>query len=55
MPTVSHTRASATSVPSILSGTYPSHHGTYCGDRTKFPSELSLVAELLAEEGYHEM
>lgn len=48
----SHARASATSIPSILSGTYPSRHRTYYGDRTAFPDELPLVAELLADVGY---
>jgi uncharacterized sulfatase len=48
----SHARASATSIPSILSGTYPSRHGTYYQDRAAFPDELPLVAELLADEGY---
>jgi uncharacterized sulfatase len=48
----SHARASATSIPSILSGTYPSRHRTYYGDQTAFPDELPLVAELLADVGY---
>lgn len=48
----SHARASATSIPSILSGTYPSRHRTYYQDRAAFPDELPLVAELLADEGY---
>jgi len=49
----SHSRASATSIPSILSGTYPSRHGTYWGNRSGFPDNLPLVAELLSEVGYH--
>ncbi|MFC3956981.1 sulfatase [Halovivax cerinus] len=49
----SHSRASATSIPSILSGTYPSRHGTYYADRSGFPDELPLVAELLQDVGYH--
>lgn len=48
----SHSRSSPTSVPSILSGTYPSRHGTYYDDKAAFPDELPLVAELLAEKGY---
>jgi len=48
----SHARASATSIPSILSGTYPSRHGTYYENRAAFPDELPLVAELFAAEGY---
>lgn len=49
----SHARASARSIPSILSGTYPSRHGTYYDGKTAFPDELPLVAELLAREGYY--
>jgi uncharacterized sulfatase len=49
----SHARASATSIPSMLSGTYPSRHRTYYGDSTSFPEELPLVSELLADVGYH--
>jgi uncharacterized sulfatase len=40
-------------VPSILSGTYPSRHGTYYRDSTAFPDELPLVSELLADVGYN--
>lgn len=47
-----HGRASATSIPSILSGMYPSRHGTYYEERTAFPSELPLVSELLSDTGY---
>ncbi len=49
----SQARASATSIPSILSGTYPSRHGTYYEDSTAFPDALPLVSELLSEVGYH--
>lgn len=49
----SHSRSSPTSVPSILSGTYPSRHGTYYDDKAAFPDDLPLVAELLADCGYH--
>jgi len=49
----SHARASATSVPSILSGTYPSRHGTYFRGASSFPEELPLAAELLDHAGYH--
>src|SRR6056297_3311839 len=49
----SHSRSSATSIPSILSGTYPSRHGTYYEGRSGFPDELPLVAELLQDVGYH--
>jgi uncharacterized sulfatase len=48
-----HARASPSSVPSILSGTYPSRHGTYYRDSTAFPDELPLVSELLADVGYN--
>lgn len=49
---IAHARASATSIPSMLSGTYPSRHGTYYGNSTAFPDELPLAAELFADEGY---
>lgn len=48
----SHARSSHASVPSILSGTYPSRHRTYFGNRSKFPSELPVVAELFSRVGY---
>jgi len=48
-----HARASATSVPSLLSGTNPSRHGTYYRDSTAFPEELPLASELLRDAGYH--
>jgi arylsulfatase A-like enzyme len=48
-----HARASATSVPSLLSGTYPSRHGTYYRESTAFPEELPLAAELFREADYH--
>ena len=48
-----HARASATSIPSILSGTFPSRHGTYYEDSTAFPDAVPLVSELLSEVGYH--
>lgn len=48
----SHARSSPASVPSILSGTYPSRHRTYFGNRQQFPSELPLVSELLSDAGY---
>jgi uncharacterized sulfatase len=48
----SHARSTAASVPSILSGTYPSRHRTYFGNSTEFPGELSLVAELFSDAGY---
>jgi uncharacterized sulfatase len=49
----SHARSSHASVPSILSGTYPSRHRTYFGNRNQFPEELPLVSELLNDAGYH--
>ena len=49
---LAHARASATSVPSLLSGTYPSRHGTYYRGSTAFPEELPLAAELFREAGY---
>jgi uncharacterized sulfatase len=48
-----HGRASATSIPSILSGTYLSRHGTYYEGKRGFPDEVPLVQELLGEAGYH--
>jgi uncharacterized sulfatase len=48
----SHARSSPASVPSILSGTYPSRHRTYFGNRNQFPDELPLVSELLSDAGY---
>ncbi|WP_436935080.1 sulfatase [Halovenus marina] len=48
----SHARSSPASVPSILSGTYPSRHRTYFGNSTQFPGELPLVSELLSDVGY---
>lgn len=48
-----HARASATSVPSILSGTYPSRHGTYYRESSAFPDELPLAAELFSDVGYN--
>lgn len=48
----SHARSSHASVPSILSGTYPSRHRTYFGNRRQFPDELPLVSELFYESGY---
>lgn len=47
-----HARASATSVPSILSGTYPSRHGTYYRESLAFPKDLPLAAELFRDAGY---
>jgi len=49
----SHARASATSIPSILSGTVPSRHGTYYEGSTAFPDAVPLVSELLSDVGYH--
>ena len=49
----SHASVTATSAPSILSGTYPSRHGTYYEGRHTFPDDLPTVAELLSAEGYH--
>lgn len=49
----SHARSSHASVPSILSGTYPSRHRTHFGNRDQFPEELPLVSELLDDAGYH--
>ncbi len=49
----SHARSSHASVPSILSGTYPSRHRTYFGNQRQFPEELPLVPELLGQVGYH--
>lgn len=49
----SHARASATSVPSILSGTYPSRHGTYYHESSAFPDDLPLAAELFHDVGYN--
>ncbi|ERH09786.1 MAG: arylsulfatase A related enzyme [halophilic archaeon J07HX64] len=49
---LAHARASATSVPSLLSGTCPSRHGTYYRESTAFPEELPLAAELFREAGY---
>lgn len=48
----SHARSSHSSVPSILSGTYPSRHRTYFGNSRQFPDELPLVSELLGDVGY---
>lgn len=48
----SHARSSPASVPSILSGTYPSKHRTYFGNSKQFPSEIPLVSELLSNAGY---
>ena len=48
----SHARSSHASVPSILSGTYPSRHRTYFGNKQQFPDELPLVAELFGDAGY---
>ncbi|MFT4947700.1 MAG: arylsulfatase A-like enzyme [Natronomonas sp.] len=48
----SHARSSHSSVPSILSGTYPSRHRTYFGNSRQFPQELPVVSELLSEAGY---
>lgn len=48
----SHARSSPASVPSILSGTYPSRHRTYFGNRNQFPDELPLISELLSDAGY---
>jgi len=48
----SHARSSPASVPSMLSGTYPSRHRSYFGNRQTFPGELPLVSELLGEVGY---
>ncbi|WP_336325849.1 sulfatase [Halovenus sp. HT40] len=48
----SHARSSPASVPSILSGTYPSRHRTYFGNSRQLPSELSLISELLGDVGY---
>jgi uncharacterized sulfatase len=49
----SHARASATSIPSILSGTNPSRHGTYYEGSKAFPDELPLASELLSDVGYN--
>lgn len=48
----SHARSSHASVPSILSGTYPSRHRTYFGNSRQFPEELPLVSELFRGAGY---
>jgi len=48
-----HARASATSVPSLLSGTNPSRHGTYYRESSAFPEELPLAAELFSDAGYN--
>jgi arylsulfatase A-like enzyme len=48
----SHARSSPASVPSILSGTYPSRHRTYFGNKRQFPDELPLAAELFSDAGY---
>lgn len=48
----SHARSSPASIPSILSGTYPSRHRTYFGNRRQFPNGLPLVSELLGDVGY---
>lgn len=49
---IAHAPATRPSGPSILSGTYPSRHGTYYGDKTAFPDALPTVAELLKDAGY---
>ncbi|ERG91975.1 MAG: arylsulfatase A related enzyme, partial [Haloquadratum walsbyi J07HQW1] len=48
----SHARSSHASVPSILSGTFPSRHRTYFGNQNQFPEELPLISELLGSVGY---
>lgn len=47
-----HAPATRPSGPSILSGTFPSKHGTYYGDKSAFPDALPTVPELLSEAGY---
>ena len=49
---IAHAPATRPSGPSILSGTYPSRHGTYYGDKSAFPNDLPTVPELLSETGY---
>lgn len=48
----SHARSSHASVPSILSGTFPSRHRTYFDNQNQFPEELPLISELLGSVGY---
>ncbi|GAB3669328.1 sulfatase-like hydrolase/transferase [Halopiger thermotolerans] len=49
---IAHAPATRPSGPSILSGTYPSRHGTYYGDKSAFPKNLPTVSELLSKVGY---
>lgn len=46
-----HANSTRVSVPSIITGTYPSHHGVR-GNRT-LPDELETVPEILSRNGYH--
>jgi len=46
-----HANSTRVSVPSIITGTYPSHHGVQ-GNRT-IPDELDTVPEILSRQGYH--
>lgn len=49
---IAHAPATRPSGPTILSGTYPSRHGTYYGDKSAFPASLPTVPELLSTAGY---
>ncbi len=46
-----HSNSTRISVASLITGTYPSHHGVR-GNRT-IPTELNTIPELLSEAGYH--
>jgi len=46
-----HANSTRVSVPSIITGTYPSHHGVR-GNLT-LPDELETVPEILSRNGYH--
>lgn len=48
----SHGNGSSQSIPSILSGTYPSRHDTYYSGQNAFPDDLPLVSELFGAVGY---
>lgn len=52
---ISMSRTSGLSVPSILSGLYPSQHGMYYTDQKSYPADLPTVAERFSNVGYRTM
>ncbi|MEA5388445.1 sulfatase-like hydrolase/transferase [Haloarculaceae archaeon H-GB11] len=48
-----HSNFTLVSAPSILTGTYPSHHGVGMGINDRLPESVPTVAELLSAAGYH--